>query len=40
MPPGPTTFTVTSDALNLAGRAVTIELTFADKSTTTVTVKP
>ena len=40
MPPGPATFTVTSDLTNLAGRAITIELTFADKSTSTVTVKP
>ncbi len=40
MPPGPATFTITSDETNLAGRAVTIELTFADKSTTTVTVQP
>ena len=40
MPPGPVTFTVTSDDVNLAGKTVTIELTFADKSTTTVTVKP
>lgn len=40
MKPGPVTFTVTSDDVNLAGKAVTIELTFADKSTTTVTVKP
>ena len=40
MPPGPSTFSVISDGLNLAGQTVTIELTFADKSTTTVTVKP
>jgi uncharacterized membrane protein YgcG len=40
MPPGPATFAVTSDAISLAGRSITIELTFADKSTTTVTVKP
>jgi hypothetical protein len=40
MPPGPATFTITSDATNLAGQAITIELTFADRSTTTVTVKP
>jgi hypothetical protein len=40
MPPGPATFTITSDATSLAGQAITIELTFADRSTTTVTVKP
>jgi hypothetical protein len=40
MPPGPSTFSVTSDDVNLGGKAVTIELTFSDKSTTTVTVKP
>lgn len=40
MPPGPSTFSVTSDGINFAGQTVTIELTFADKSTTTVTVKP
>ena len=40
LPPGPVTFTVTSDATSLAGKPVTIELTFADRSSTTVTVKP
>jgi Tfp pilus assembly protein PilV len=40
MPPGPVTFTVTSLQTNLTGEAVTIEVTFADKSTSTVTVRP
>jgi Tfp pilus assembly protein PilV len=40
MPPGPATFTITSDEVNLAGRSITLELTFSDKSSTTVTVKP